>query len=203
MERIRKNLSFANVAAALALFVALGGTSYAATGGFSSDGTLKACANEEGSIRLLKPGRHCHKGQTPVAWNQAGPAGTPGAKGAPGAPGTVGAPGTAGAKGAEGPEGAGGREGTSEEAADIKWASITAPGAIQAANGVVAAVYTSGQYYAVAFDSDITNCALTATSNEYLDMVPAIIRAGDEVKVYFENPGGPALTNFSIVANCF
>ena len=39
-----------NALGVLALFVALGGVSYAATGGFVSGGQLKACVNEGGAI---------------------------------------------------------------------------------------------------------------------------------------------------------
>jgi len=88
MERIRRHLSYANVAATLALVLAMSGGAIAATGGFTSGATLRACANEEGAIRLLKPGKTCRKGQKTVAWNMTGPAGA------------TGAPGTAGATGA-------------------------------------------------------------------------------------------------------
>jgi hypothetical protein len=105
MERIRRHINYANVAATLALVLAMSGGAVAATGGFSSGGTLKACANEEGVIRLLKPGKSCKKGQKSVSWNQTGPAG---AKGLAGATGTTGATGSAGSPGAKGESGADG-----------------------------------------------------------------------------------------------
>lgn len=43
-----------NALGALALFVALGGTGYAATGGFTSNGKLSACVSGEGGIKLLR-----------------------------------------------------------------------------------------------------------------------------------------------------
>jgi hypothetical protein len=73
--------------------VALGGVGYAASGGFTSNGKLQACVNEEGGIKLLKAGKHCKRGQKTVAWNQTGPEGSAGAKGAPGASGANGAKG--------------------------------------------------------------------------------------------------------------
>jgi hypothetical protein len=96
---ISKGLGLArsNVIALLALFVALGGTSYAATGGFTSSGKLQACVNEEGGIKLLKAGKHCKRGQKAVAWNQTGPAGAKGAAGAAGSAGATGATGPGGA----------------------------------------------------------------------------------------------------------
>ena len=44
MERITRHLSYANVAATLALVFAMSGGAIAATGGFSGGGKLQACA---------------------------------------------------------------------------------------------------------------------------------------------------------------
>lgn len=77
MEAIGRHLSYANVAATLALVFAMSGGAIAASGGFSSAGKLQACVNSEGGLRLLKSGKHCGRGQKTVAWNQAGPAGHP------------------------------------------------------------------------------------------------------------------------------
>jgi len=103
MERIGGRLSYANVAATLALLFAMSGGAIAATGGFSSGGTLRACANEEGRLKLLSTGQHCKKGQKAVAWNQAGAPGAKGATGAAGSPGASGAAGASGQDGARGP----------------------------------------------------------------------------------------------------
>jgi hypothetical protein len=177
-----------NAVGFLALFVALGGVGYAATGGFSNDGQLQACVGESGTLTLLKAGRHCTHGQKKVAWNQTGAAGP---KGAPGTPGG------AGVKGTEGPKGLNG------ESANIKWASISALGVILAGKGVVA-VGDTGTAYAVAFNSDITNCAVLATQNEEAgDVASAAIRAGTEVFVHIENfKGENQLRGFSIAAFC-
>jgi hypothetical protein len=102
MERIRRHLSFANCTAGLALLFSMSGGAIAATGGFSSGGTLRACANEEGAIRLLKTGKHCQRGQKTVTWNQTGRAGAKGANGVPGAAGGTGATGTPGSPGSPG-----------------------------------------------------------------------------------------------------
>lgn len=79
----------------IALFVALGGTSYAVTNGFvSRTGQLSACANKRtGAVRLVKAGSRCHKKEQLLVWNQTGPQGKQGAQGQPGA---TGAPGPAG-----------------------------------------------------------------------------------------------------------
>jgi hypothetical protein len=200
MKRIRRHLDFANVVAALALFVALGGTSYAATGGFSSGGTLRACANEEGAIRLLKAGKKCKKGQTAVAWNQTGPAGAPGAKGANGA---NGAPGATGAPGAAGDKGLEGQKGLSGEPANVKWGNITQEGKVQAGNGVNAALL-SNDHYVVAFNSEVTNCAVVAslTGGAVGPITITLAKAGTEVKVFIRDGGSIVDTEFSIVAVC-
>jgi hypothetical protein len=198
MNGIGRHLSYANVAATLALVFAMTGGAIAASGGFSSGGELQACVNSEGGLRLLKPGRHCARGQKTVAWNQEGHAGTPGAKGAPGAPGAPGALGATGAQGAEGPKGLNGESG------DVKWASIEAAGHILAAHGVVAAVLTGSHHYVVAFNSDITNCAVVATQNGDANSAYtlAVIRHGTEAFVYLTEGASFVEREFSIVANC-
>jgi hypothetical protein len=83
-----------NAIALLALFVALGGASYAASGALkSSTPQYKACVGES-HVVVLKTGRRpCGKGKKTLVWNQQGP---PGSKGAPGAPGAAGAAGANG-----------------------------------------------------------------------------------------------------------
>jgi len=89
-----------NALALLALFVALGGTSYAAAGGFvAKNGQLSGCVGGSGALKVLKPGRRCAKGQSAVAWNVAGRAGASGATGATGARGATGEAGSAGPSG--------------------------------------------------------------------------------------------------------
>jgi len=75
-----RGLSFAknNAIALLALFVALGGTGYAASGGFTSGGKLQACVGGKGGLTLLKSGKKCKHGQKLIAWNQTGPQGATG-----------------------------------------------------------------------------------------------------------------------------
>jgi len=89
-----------NALALLALFVALGGTSYAAAGAFvAKDGRLAGCVGAGGVLKVLKSGRRCHKGQTAVAWNVTGPPGASGAAGPTGARGATGEAGGAGPSG--------------------------------------------------------------------------------------------------------
>jgi hypothetical protein len=62
----------AMVVALLALFVALGGGAYAATGGFTgSDGKIHGCVASNGQLSVLKPpATNCGTGKSKIAWNQ-------------------------------------------------------------------------------------------------------------------------------------
>ncbi|MDO8209958.1 hypothetical protein [Conexibacter sp. CPCC 206217] len=85
----------------LALFVALGGTSVAATAAVragSQRAVVQACVTEAyGTLNLAGPGGRCPSGQRLIAWNE---------KGQPGPAGPRGATGPRGARGAQGPAGA-------------------------------------------------------------------------------------------------
>jgi hypothetical protein len=89
-----------NAIALVALFVALGGGAYAATGGggfLSRTGTIKGCvASKSGTLRVLRPGRRCPRHTTALRFDAAG---RPGAAGATGNTGAAGAPGAPGAPG--------------------------------------------------------------------------------------------------------
>lgn len=105
-DRVRSRLTFANVASALALFLAVGGGGAVAVGAIGGgDGTIKACyvkkgdarkGTSTGEVRLLLKGSRCPKGETAFSFNARGAQGPAGPIGAPGAPG---ADGVAGAKG--------------------------------------------------------------------------------------------------------
>jgi hypothetical protein len=154
MKWIRRHISYANVAATLALVLAMSGGAIAATGGFTSGGTLRACANEEGVIRLLKAGKSCKKGQKAVSWNQTGPTG---AKGATGATGAVGPAGVSGSAGPRGPEGV---------PASIAWARADQDGTLEAGRGVVSIEHAGTGYYRIKFDHDVSGCGAVATEND-------------------------------------
>jgi hypothetical protein len=92
MERIGQHLSYANVAATLALVFAMSGGAIAATGGFTAaSSSIKACVGSSGVLKVLK-GKKCKCGQKAVSWNQQGPAGAKGATGPSGIAGLNGAP---------------------------------------------------------------------------------------------------------------
>lgn len=74
--------------ALLALFVALGGTSFAAVKIVGRDGMIHGCyAKKSGALRLVPASRKCRKGESKVAWNQDG---RPGVQGVQGPEGPVG-----------------------------------------------------------------------------------------------------------------
>lgn len=152
MKRIRTHFSYANVAATLAVLFAMSGGAIAATGGFSSGGTLRGCVNEEGGLKLLKSGGHCRRGLKSVAWNVTGPAGRAGANGAAGAAGAAGAQGKEGAAGKEGKAGPEGQPGTARAYADV-----SATGAIVASRSknVVSTSKASEGIYCVTLPSSI------------------------------------------------
>ena len=112
MSRLRRHLSYANVVASLALFIALGGTSYAAltiTSKNVKDGTLtgKDIKNNSVSSADVRNGSLLSKDFKPgqLVAGAPGPQGSPGATGAKGDKGDPGANGTNGTDGAQGEPG--------------------------------------------------------------------------------------------------
>jgi hypothetical protein len=87
----------------LALFVALGGTSFAATQIPGSDGVIHACyQTSSGTLRVVAAGKKCGRSARALAFNQLGRQGPAGAKGAQG---------SAGPQGVAGPQGGPGQPG--------------------------------------------------------------------------------------------
>ena len=115
LARLRDRLSYANVAATLALVAALCGGAFAATSLVGSDGSVSACVNKKtGAVRVVAKGKKCRKRtETALAWSQRGPTGPTGPAGAQGGeglkgdrgdPGEPGEPGTPGTPGVPPPE---------------------------------------------------------------------------------------------------
>ena len=124
--RIRRRLSYANVAATLALVLGTSGGAYAAVRSGDGDGSrriLGCFAERTGTLRVVTGHAGCGRLETPISWNAQGPRGRDGERGALGARGPQGAvgvrgadggtgiPGTPGAQGLTGPEGATGLQG--------------------------------------------------------------------------------------------
>lgn len=85
MRRIRAHLTYANVAATLAVVIALGGTTYAVAGQMAGEKVIKACVVKKGAnkgdVRITK--KTCASNEKSVSWNQTGPAGATGPAGSP------------------------------------------------------------------------------------------------------------------------
>jgi hypothetical protein len=147
MKRITKHVSYANVAATLAVVLAMSGGAIAATGGFTKGGVLRACVNQEGGLKLLKSGKKCKKGQSMISWNQVGPKGIAGIQGPAGSAGAAGTPGTPGAP------------------AVTLWAEVDASGSVVASSGVTNVTGNAeGRFFT--FNRDISKCGVSATLNE-------------------------------------
>lgn len=117
---MKPRLTYSNVMATVAVFVALGGGAVAATRFVDSDGEVKACVKAStGKLRVVPPRAGCRSGERKLGWVTArelkrrlaeisatpgpkGERGDPGEAGAPGAPGAPGQPGSQGPKGEPG-----------------------------------------------------------------------------------------------------
>ncbi|HKZ13569.1 MAG TPA: hypothetical protein VJL81_06970 [Solirubrobacterales bacterium] len=111
LARIRSKVTYANVVASLALFVALGGVSYAVTAlPENSVGAKQLKANAVTGVKV-KDGTLERADFAPGALPVAGTDGVAGAKGEPGATGAAGATGQTGAAGAAGLQGEPGADG--------------------------------------------------------------------------------------------
>lgn len=100
------------VALLLAVFVA--GVAVNRTFAQPGSSVIYACKGERsGSVRLVKAGEACLRGEVPVSWNVVGPAGPTGSPGSPGTNGADGADGATGPAGPDGPAGPAGPAGAS------------------------------------------------------------------------------------------
>jgi Collagen triple helix repeat (20 copies) len=90
-----------------------GGIAAATNGG--SDGTINACVDRDGGVRIARKASDCSRHESPLTWNQKGPAGPKGDRGAKGETGAKGPAGPAGPKGAAGSAGAAGVAGPTGE----------------------------------------------------------------------------------------
>ena len=79
---VGSHLTYANVAATLALILAASGGVAAAAGGIpGAGGTVQACYQKEtGALRAVSDNTQCKPSEGPLAWNQQGPKGDPGPK---------------------------------------------------------------------------------------------------------------------------
>jgi hypothetical protein len=86
----RTHLTYANVMATVAVFLALGGGALAAKSVFRTDGQIHGCVGKKGQLTVIKAVKACGAGKTPIAWNQQGLRGFSGGVGPKGDPGPKG-----------------------------------------------------------------------------------------------------------------
>jgi len=181
LSRLHTKLSYANVMATVAVFIALGGSSYAAikiTGKNVKDSSLTTSDIKNGSLlrqdfragQLLAGGPGA-KGDT-GATGASGATGDAGAPGATGAKGEAGAPGATGAKGepgAPGPTGAKGDTGAPGAPATKLFAWVDELGALRRGSpGATASKSTdfpTGVYF-VDFPQNVSQCVPLATPGQ-------------------------------------
>jgi len=145
--------------ALFALFVALGGTSFAASNALLPRNSVGTAQVLNGSLQandLSKNARTALKGNT-------GPRGPAGAQGAQGSPGTAGAQGLQGSPGATGAQGVQGAPGQS---ATKLFVALDADGTLTKNSGATLATRANAGVYRISFNTDITNCAYLATAGQ-------------------------------------
>jgi len=197
-DRLRRHLSYANVMATIALFVALGGSSYAAIA--LTKNSVKSKHIGKGQVKrpdLAKNAVQSAKvldGSLRAADFQAGelPAGPKGDPGPQGPPGTAGQPG---------------------EPATKLFAAINAAGTLLHGSGVTAATETSEGLFTVTFNRPLDGCVGTASywnENPFSGLNVrnhfALTRVNgqpNKLQVYIYNPAiDPFSVPFSIIVLC-
>jgi hypothetical protein len=146
----RRSIRFGLAGVALALV--LGGVGYAAVAGGS--GTINACANPTGQLRLADT-TGCRTNETAVAWDVAG---QPGPQGPAGPAGPAGPPGQKGDNGDTGPQGPPGQTGPQGPAGPA--------GPAGAGNGIgdAATSLSGGTQLTTCTNTTVTSSSVTLTS---------------------------------------
>jgi hypothetical protein len=198
LQRIRSRLSYANVMATGALFVALGGGAYALSGVPDRSGVFQGCVDPKtGALRVVKSASSCRKtrtvrrgsrriripGESAIAWNQQGPRGFQGGQGGQGLRGLQGLQGLQGVQGVQGGPGLSGYQlvsGTStpRDTTQLKFPSVSCPAGKKMIALGVSGFDVSGTLPAIipAFDSNGTSGMIWA--QKYDGLAYSITPAG-------------------------
>ena len=160
MRKLGRSLSYANVMATVAVFLALGGGAFAATSGLmSKDGTIHGCVSKRSHVlTVLKPGKRCGRGHVALMFNAKGVPGARGPAGATGPAGPAGPAGPRGAKGDAGPTGRTGANGTNGKNAVSLFVSTLETGAIVNSSPSVSVSRNAAGSYIVTFPQDVSKC---------------------------------------------
>jgi hypothetical protein len=208
MHKLGRSLSYANVMATVAVFLALGGGTFAAMKVLTTKGgAINGCVSARTHVlTVLKPGKRCGRGHVALAFNT---------KGVPGATGPGGQAGAVGATGPTGEIGTTGNDGTPGKNAVSLFVSTLESGTIVNSSGSVTVSPGGSGSYIVTFPQDVSKCAPTIsignTSGNTLPAGFAAARADgpinpndlDLVDVVTRNAAGTA-TNlpFNLAMNC-
>jgi len=152
VHQVRRRLSYANVVATLALFLALAGTTAFAADrlGRESVGTREL---RRGAVTLAKIKVSAKR----ALHGASGPRGEVGPVGPAGAPGT---------RGSEGPQGPRGETGPQGPPATRLWAVVNADGTLRRGSGVLTSSGNPSTFTKVRFDRPIDNCAILASAGK-------------------------------------
>jgi hypothetical protein len=194
LRAVRLSLTYANVMATAAMFVALGGGAYALSGVPDHSGVFHGCvSNRTGALRVVRSahscakahgrGRHRNPGETAVSWSRQGPRGLQGVQG------------TQGQKGTQGTQGQKGDPGTPGQNATKLFAYIDDLGAnstavVQYGSGVTGVTDPNGSNaYTVTFDRSLQNCVVDAQPG-FGDPTGSAASFGDATREISMNSGG-------------
>jgi hypothetical protein len=167
MRKLGRSLSYANVMATVAVFLALGGGAFAATTGLTAkNGTIHGCVSQHSHVlTVLKAGTRCARGHVALAFNAKG---VPGARGPAGATGSAGPAGPAGPRGAKGDTGDRGRAGTNgtngtngKNGVSLFVSTVNPvanPATIVNSSGSVSISRNAAGSYIVTFPQDVSKC---------------------------------------------
>jgi hypothetical protein len=159
----RGRLTYSNVTATVALFVALSGSAYAAHATvFGSGGVLNQCIGKHGTERAIATGARCKRSEQFVAINEVGPTGP---AGSPGLKGDAGTGGPAGAQGGQGTPGVQGTPGTARA-----YGLVTSTGTLSRQSNVVAVSHPNPGEYCITLvsgiDPNTTGVNVTVNGND-------------------------------------
>ena len=102
-NELRYRITYANVTATAALFLALSGGVAVAAGGIpGEDGKIQGCYSRDGGLRVVSHESLCRESEEPLYWNQQGPKGEKGETGERGPQGPQGEQGPKGDTGSQG-----------------------------------------------------------------------------------------------------
>jgi hypothetical protein len=212
VRRFTSSLSYANVMATVAVFIALGGGAWAATGRLKAKtGVIHGCVSKRSHVlTIVRAHRKCGAGAVALRFNAKGARGAAGAAGVAGPRGLPGVPGKDGKDGTDGRDGHDGIDGQDGTSPTALFAQIEENGTIRNSTpGVSVSQPMTGEYI-VTFPHDVSDCAPAATiglnsANNYAaGFVAANAADFDEVSVTTFNKAGTATAAnaFDLVVAC-